>query len=258
MRMLAELTKALPVPPSAVGWYKGYDKTPIPMTSATGNILSAPAHGVSSWPMDCNDKLGCCTIAGAAHLIQLWTTLTGSPVVPTDDQVVSEYSRLCGYNPSDPNSDQGGVESDILEAWQSDGIFGHKISGYVGINPQSAIQMKEAIWFFGGAYLGVGLPISAQNQTVWDVPTGSHGKFGDGASGSWGGHCVPAVAADERFVVVVTWGAIKLMTWQFVQAYCDEAYALLSPDWMENSGLTVGGVPLASLQADLNRLKMSA
>src|SRR5580692_2699722 len=82
-RMFASLQKevALPAPPPAVGWYKG--------TPAT-RYGALPA--VSNWPMDGNDTLGDCTIAGVAHLLQLWSTVTGSPVVPTTADCITEYS----------------------------------------------------------------------------------------------------------------------------------------------------------------------
>jgi hypothetical protein len=78
-------------------------------------------------------------------------------------------------------------------------------------------------------YIGLALPISAQNQDVWAVPPG--GSAGEGSPGSWGGHAVPIVAYDSRGLTVITWGATKRMTWQFLDTYCDEAYALLSQDW---------------------------
>jgi hypothetical protein len=235
MKMLSALTAALPAPPPAVGWYKG---CPI------------GTNPVTDFPMDGNDTVGDCTIAGVSHALQLWTTLNGSPVVPTDAEVISEYSRLTGYNPVDPSTDQGAVETDILTAWQSGGIFGHKIDGYVGVNVKSQVQFKDAIHYFGSAYLGVELPITAQDQTIWDVVPGNSP---DAQPDSWGGHCVVAVAADERYIVVVTWGSLKLATWEWMFTYCSEAYAIMSPDWVAK-GQTPGGVPLASLREDFIRL----
>lgn len=245
MRMLAELTTKLPSPPPAVGWYTG-----APVTTG-GPALPA----VKSWPVFLNNDLGDCTIAGIAHLIQLWNILTGSPFSITDADVLKEYSRLCGYIPGDPNTDQGGVESDLLSKWQSSGIFGHKIDGFVGVNPKSLSQMKDAIWLFGGVYLGIELPLSAQNQTIWDVPPG--GPVGDGEPGSWGGHCTLGVALDNRYMAMVTWGSIQLATIEWISTYCSEAYAILSPDWINKSCFMPGGVPLASLLADLKRISVS-
>jgi hypothetical protein len=238
LRMMASLTIGLPEPPPAVGWYKGINGK----------------NGVLTWPMDLNDSLGDCTIAGIAHLIQLWTTLTGSPIVPPDAQVKSEYSRLCGYVDGQPSTDNGGVESDLLAEWKSGGILGTKIDDFVGVNPQSQIQMRDAIHYFGGAYLGVELPISAQDQDIWDVPAG--GAVGDGAPGSWGGHAIVAVVMDARYVGVITWGSLKLATIEWLSTYCSEAYAIISPDWIKN-GMTPGGVPLTSLNLDLGKIVKS-
>ncbi len=243
MRMLAELTSSLPEPPSAVAWYKGFP-------SPRGAVAA-----IVNWPMDANDSLGDCTIAGVSHLIQLWTSVIGTPVIPTDAQVIAEYSRLCGYVPGDDSTDNGGVESDILTAWQTGGIFGHKIDGFVGINPKSQTQIKDGIFYFGAVYIGVALPLSAQDQTVWDVPPG--GPVGDGAPDSWGGHCVDIVGAGARGVTVVSWGSLITASWDFISTYTDECYAILSPDWIDKSQQTPGGVPLASLRADLKRLVAS-
>ena len=62
---------------------------------------------VTLWGMDANDTVGDCVCAGAAHETILWTTETGHPATFTDASVLSDYSAVTGYNPDDPNSDQG-------------------------------------------------------------------------------------------------------------------------------------------------------
>ena len=87
----------------------------------------------------------------------------------------------------------------------------------------------------------------------WSVPPG--GTTGDGKPGSWGGHAIPVVAYDTRGVTVVTWGALQAMTWSFWEAYCDEAYAILSDDYMDGQKKAPQGFNLQQLQADLADLK---
>jgi hypothetical protein len=56
----------------------------------------------------------------------------------------------------------------------------------------------------------------------------------------------------------VTWGALQTMTWGFWAAYCDEAYAILSPDFLKPKGsqpVTPNGFNLAQLLEDLADLK---
>ena len=95
------------------------------------------------------------------------------------------------------------------------------------------------------------LPVSAQRQTTWTVPPG--GPQGPGSPGSWGGHAVIVAAYNPRRVTCITWGEIKQMTWSFFSAYCEEAYAVLGPEWCKD-GKAPSGFDLQGLQNDLNEL----
>jgi hypothetical protein len=53
----------------------------------------------------------------------------------------------------------------------------------------------------------------------------------------------------------VTWGALQSMTWSFWEAYCEEAYAILSNDYLTKQKQTPQGFNLQQLQADLQDLK---
>ena len=86
---------------------------------------------------------------------------------------------------------------------------------------------------------------------MWAVPP--QGTSGPGAPGSWGGHAVPVVAYDPRGLTVITWGKALRMTWGFWQAYCDEAYGILSPDFLAK-GKAPNGFDLATLKSDLAEL----
>ena len=208
---------------------------------------------VQTWPMMANDKLGDCTCAAAGHLIEEWTTYSGKAAVLSDAQIIAAYSAITGYNPKTGKNDNGAVELDVLKYWRKTGFSGHKISAFVGLEPGNLDHVRASIYLLGGCYIGLALPISAQTQTVWSVPPG--GLSGPGAAGSWGGHAVPVVAYDTAGLTVVTWGALKQMTWGFWQAYCDEAYGLLSPDWASQKEAAANGVNQAQLQTDLTALE---
>jgi hypothetical protein len=160
-------------------------------------------------------------------------------------------------------------------------------------------DIATAIWLFGGAYIGVELPISAQNQDVWDVPAN---PGPNDEPGSWGGHAVyvvgyekpgvrcqmpgvsepvpgvrdqltnlrqnrsstnpetwhltpgafsPAPGTEPPTLTCVTWGQLKKMTWAWFEKYCSEAYALVSKDWLNASGISPNGFDLATLEDDL-------
>jgi hypothetical protein len=207
---------------------------------------------VTVWGMMKNDTVGDCTCAAAGHLIEEWTSNVGQEVVPTDDTIIGAYSAITGYNPTTGSNDNGAVELDVLNYWRQTGISGHKIDAYVALEPGNHDHVRAAVYIFGDSYIGVALPITAQTQDVWSVPPG--GPNGDGAPGSWGGHAVPVVAYDALGLTVVTWGALKRMTWGFWDTYCDEAYAVLSEDFVNQDKIAASGIDLQTLQADLNAI----
>ncbi len=213
------------------------------------------------WGMMDNDQIGDCTCAAAGHLLMEWTaSAQGKMFTPPDSQIVAAYSAITGYNPKTGANDNGAQEIDVLNYWRQQGIAGHTITAYMGLEPANHTHVMDAVWIFGGCYIGIALPKSAQAQTrnkqPWSVPP--QGTGGDGAPGSWGGHAVPVVAYDSRSLTVVTWGALQTMTWGFWAAYCDEAYAILSPDYLKQKGgrpVTPAGFDIEQLQEDLADLK---
>jgi hypothetical protein len=154
-----------------------------------------------------------CTCAAVGHMIQAWTSQTTGQAIIPDADIVGLYERACGYDPSDPDSDQGGVEIDVLNYWRRNGVDGHGLDAFAAVSRRHHADVKDAVWLFGGAYIGVALPLSAQSQQVWDVPPG--GAAGGGEPGSWGGHAVPVIAYDAGGLTCITWGALKRMTWAF-------------------------------------------
>lgn len=222
-------------------------------------VLPAPppaedfAKKVKQWPMMGNDRIGDCTCAAAGHMIEQWTTYAGAQIVLTDLQIVAAYSAITGYDPKDPDSDRGAVELDVLNYWRKTGFSRHKIEGYVALEPGNHSHVEDSVLIFGNCYIGLALPVSAQRQKVWTVPPG--GPVGPGAPGSWGGHAVPVVAYDPRGLLVITWGAVQRMTWAFWDAYCDEAYAVLSKDWINRVNRKAPNqFDFKTLQADLAAL----
>lgn len=206
---------------------------------------------VSTWPMMKNDIIGDCTCAAAGHLIQEWTSNTGPEVIPSDKDIVDAYAAVSGYDPTNGKGDRGAAEIDVLNYWRQSGIAKHKIESYVALEPRNHHHIMAAVFLFGGCYIGLALPVSAQRQDVWSVPP--TGAVGPGAPGSWGGHAVPVVAYDAHGLTVVTWGDRKRMTWTFWDTYCDEAYAVLSPDFLKD-GKSVSGFDVEALKKDLQKI----
>lgn len=195
-----------------------------------------------------NDTVGDCTVAAAGHAIQVadWYG-QGTPATVTTKNILAAYSAITGYDPSDPNSDQGANLLDVLSYWRKTGIVGEKLNAYVAFESAKADHWKATIDLFGGAYIGVWLP-----KTVVDA-------LDSGRVIDWtatkdpvtqdAGHCVVAIGYDANGLKVVTWGLVITMSWAFAARYCDEAYAPLMPSWA--SGKEPNLLNMAQLTADL-------
>lgn len=174
------------------------------------------------------------------------------PSVVADTDIVKAYSAVSGYNPSTGLNDNGAACLDVLNYWRNTGIAGHKIAAYAKIDVKNIPHIQAAIYLFGGIYTGFSLPLSAQNQAIWDVPPTGAGSVGSGAPGSWGGHCIPLLSYTQGGFQCITWGEKKQMTLNFFIAYCSEAYAIISPDFVGQK--TPSGFDLVTLQKDLQQI----
>lgn len=196
-----------------------------------------------------NTTVGDCVEAAYGHQVQIWDARAKHPFTPTDAETITTYSAIAGYVPGVPSSDNGSNMISALNYWRNTGFVGRTITAYARINPRTFTEIKEAVAWFGSANIGLQLPLNCQNREKWEVIPGP----GSGA-GSWGGHCVPIVGYGPSWLWICTWGNILAMSWEFLQTYCDEAYVLLSQEWMEASGESPSKLAWGQLQADLANL----
>ena len=200
---------------------------------------------VPDWPMYANDRLGDCTCAAAGHMIEAWTAAAGHVVEVSEHAVIVAFEQVKMVDPA--TGEEGAVELDVLKFWRKKGIARHRIGAFASVSVHDEELLRTAAYLFGGLYIGLSLPLTAQHQDVWDW-TGS--LTGPARPGSWGGHAVDVVGYSATGVEFVTWGAVKKMTWEFWERYCDEAYCILSPDFL-HAGKAPNGFELAALKADL-------
>ena len=199
---------------------------------------------LSRMTMAMNNEKSCCVVSGAVHAVQVWSSMAAR------EQIISDVDLLKVYNRLSP-SDNGLNELAFLNWWTKNPLSGHPLGMFVAVNPQNQAMIKQAIHLFGGVMLGVGLPLSAQNQTVWDLVQGGP----DSAAYSWGGHCTIVGQYDKAGNLYhYTWGEKQKATPAF-SLYYDEAYALLGLDWFKADHKSPDGLAWADLKADLARVK---
>lgn len=210
-------------------------------------------QGVTDWGMMLNDNLGDCTCAAVGHAIQVWSAnVVGFPMqTVTDATVLKLYEDSCGYNPADPNTDQGGFEIDVLNFWRKNPQETHRLLAYADPDPGNVDHIKTSIALFGGVYIGINLPLTAQQQVggVWAV-TGDPKHDPWAMPGSWGGHAVYVCAYDAEHLTCITWGKQQKMTWDWWKTYCDEAHTLLGGWWITHHK-TPSGFDHQQLNEDL-------
>ena len=219
------LTPDLPPPPPSADW----------------------TRGIAAWGMMLNNTLGDCTIAACGHAVQVWTANTGSEVTLPNATIETYYEKWDGYIPGDPATDNGGIELDVLNDWKKQGFADHKLMAFADPRFANLTEVRQSIALFGGVYIGLAMPITAQTQDVWDVVV--NGGY-NAQPGSWGGHAVFVPRYDQNGFTCITWGQTKIMTVAFWNQYCDEAHTLLSADWLSANG-SPGGFDQAQLLADL-------
>ena len=208
------------------------------------------SKAISKWTMMKNDEVGDCAIAGIGHIIQTWTANESTEKILTDDQIVDNYSAICGYDKENDQNDNGCIMLDVLNYWRAHGIETHDIEGYVSVNPKNKTEIKAALYLFGSIYIGLNLPLYAENNNEWTVPPIYQGEE---TIGSWGGHAVIIVDADDDNLQIISWGKRMRMDWKFFQKYCDEAYAAFGPeDWITD-GSAPNGFNIDELRKNLRK-----
>jgi hypothetical protein len=205
---------------------------------------------VGSWPMYGNDQYGDCVWAAIGHAIIAWTTYAGSPVEVSLEALLQGYADVTGFNRDDPATDQGTVMQDALSYWRKTGVAGHRILAFAKVDHTDPAAMKAAIDVFGSLQVGIKFPRVAMTQFNAGKPWALVRKDG----GIEGGHAIHAGAFDPRQYRATTWGRVQSMLPDFAAVYIDEAWAVITPEWLTAAGTTPSGVDLHGLGEELAAL----
>lgn len=215
------------------------------------------ASEVTEWPMYLNDQLGDCTIAGEGHLFgALSRYASGAEAVFDDPTVQSVYSRVGGYVPGDGSTDNGCVMSDVLTDAKTNGITdtagkAHKVLGFAALgNYADQELLSQVLDVFGSVY--VGFNVQQSNESQFDAHVAWTYTPGDQVVG---GHCVVLQrrlggqpAAPYAYI---TWGAVQAADQSWQANLVEEAWAVVTEDWVTANGTTVEGLDVQQLLADM-------
>ena len=162
---------------------------------------------------------------------------------PSAAEAVSYYLSYTG------GQDSGVVLSAYLAYVRQNGYYGHTVSAYAPVAVHDVPTLHTAIWMYGFAYTGIQV-----TEAMMDAFSAGEAWTLENTTGQViGGHCIPIVGYDSHALYAVTWGAVQRIgygAWHYIS---DEAWAVLTGEFVARNG-DGRGVNLAALEADLNRL----
>jgi hypothetical protein len=205
-----------------------------------------------------NDVLGDCTCAAVYHALQVWSANANPPMdIDAEVRAIQLYEEACGYVPSDPNSDQGGIEQDVLAYWLNlgvprgvDSLSRQNLTAFVEVDQRSLQNIKAAIYEGGLVYIGFEVPAYFNFAHVWDIDPEGDATIIDG-------HAVILTGYNDhtgRFKLQ-SWGREYEMSYNFFLKFCDEAYFLVNAEWINPAGTTPLGMDLEELEEAMRGLR---
>ena len=191
-----------------------------PAFDVLGRVLSVrreartPAKIADFFPMDGNDTIGDCTIAGIAHAQTIWRGMAGAYAVLPAQYCESLYFRLTG------GADSGLACTTVLDYAHHHALAGDKVLAYVEVDPANEQHVKEACALFGSLYVG----FQCCDNVIAEFDAGQPWTAGTLTDK---GHCVVVTGYDADSYSCLTWGAAQLGTLGWWQECVQEVYAVI-------------------------------
>jgi hypothetical protein len=187
------------------------------------------------FPMDCNDTLGCCGIAGLAHKKTIDHGLIYDKNILSADWVKKFYFNFTG------GQDSGVVLQDVLEYWRTHDVDGEPILGYAEINPKNIDHVRLALEVFGSLYMG----FNVQEDAINDFEAGKTWTSGQ-LTGD--GHCVVCGEFNTTGGTVLTWGNTQKFDLKWWNECVDEVWVTLP---RQAKYPAFSGIDFVTMQKDL-------
>lgn len=198
-----------------------------------------------------NDRLGCCTITGIAHLMQNFALMNGETLSFSDADIIEAYSASTGYIPGRPETDRGGQMINALTRAKNVGIGGRKIGAFVRVDYLDPIEVQAAINHLGGLYVGARLPRRIGEQSILKLP---YPMTDRDAPGSLGGHAFAVLGYDRIYYKTLLWRDPQLAEMPWFGLYVDEAWAIIDERWVSGERPAPNGFDMNRLRANLEAI----
>jgi hypothetical protein len=233
--LLGRLPGQIPVGLHDLGYYAA---GPLPQAPKT---VECPRVG--AWGMLANDIVGDCGVAGLEHGFMADAWIAREKETQADANQARDY-----YFTYTDGQDSGVVLSQYLAYVRQHPYYGHRIDSFAPVGVHDIPLLQTCVYLFGFAYTGIIVTTGMQQAFAAHQPwtTSELGAV-------LGGHCVPLVGYDERYLYAVTWGGIQAITYPAWHYISSEAWACLTGEFVAHNG-DGRGVNLAALRADLDRL----
>lgn len=211
--------------------------------------VAVPTVAVQSdgtkWGMDGNDQYGDCGVAGINHGFMADASITAETEKFPDDQAIVDY-----YMTYTGGQDSGVVLADFLKYVQAKKFSdAHTITAYAPVAEHDVPTLHFAISTYGFVYTGI--TCTAQMQE--DFQNGKPWTLESVESEVEGGHCIPLVGYDSKYLYAVTWGGVQPIDYSAWHYMSTEAWAVITGEFVAKGGDN-RGVNLAALKADLSKL----
>lgn len=225
----------LPAPPPKVDWSLG-------LTSGFTMLGNGPDPDN---PPAVKDGVGDCFFAAAVELLRCASANAQAQqaTLGTAD-ALKAYGLCTGWNPSDPNSDQGTEPGQGFNFLQNTGIAGLKFGTPVAVDWTKEDEVRMAQWLAPGLMMGVGFPEDWENAPVWDVTS----------SQIVGGHEIYLYGYDasqpSMLGPIATWGMTRMVTLAGAQQFVNQLTMSVPPAWISDMNQAPNGFDIEQLVDD--------
>jgi len=188
-----------------------------------------------------NDTYGDCFWAAAAKVLMVQSANAGDMLEFTTDDVLAGY-KLTGFDPTDPNSDQGTEPTAGFKLLQTVGIKGQKFGPALAIAPTRIDLVMAALHIGGPLMVGMKFFQEWENAQTWAIES----------SDDIGGHEIPVMKASRaNGIYIETWGegTFRFIPWDSLARNATQLTVCINPQFFAN-GQAPNGLAIDDINAD--------